>query len=55
MEDLITMIDNYKKYDSWLSTPEISEEMFENLENIMIDNNELDKFVNYSDLIYELN
>lgn len=55
MEDLITMIDNYKKYDSWLSTPEISKEMFENLENIMIDNNELDKFVNYSDLIYELN
>lgn len=54
MEDLIIMIDNYKKYDSWLTTPEISESSFENLEDIMIDNNELDKYVNYSDLVYEL-
>lgn len=55
IEDLTQMIENYKKYDSWLSTPQITEEMFENLENIMIDNNELDKYVNYHDLIYEFN
>lgn len=55
MEDLITMVDNYKKYDSWLSTPEITEETFENLEDIMIDNNELDAYVKYADLVYDLN
>lgn len=54
-EDLITMIDNYKKYDSWLTTPEISEESFINLENMIIDNNELDSYVPYNDLIYEVN
>lgn len=54
-DDLITMIDNYKKYDSWLTTPEISEESFINLENMIIDNNELDSYVPYKDLIYEIN
>lgn len=54
-EDLIVMLDNYKKADSWLSTPEISEDIFKNLENIMIDNNELDKYVDYKDLVYDIN
>lgn len=55
IEDLTTMIDNYKKYDSWLKTPEISEKSFKNLENIMIDSKELKNYVKYSDLIYEVN
>lgn len=54
-EDLITMIDNYKKYDSWLSTPSISEKSFENLEDMIIDNDLLDKYVNFKDLVYEIN
>lgn len=54
-EDLIMMIDNYKKYDSWMSTPNITEKSFENLEDMIIDNGLLDKYVNFKDLIYEVN
>lgn len=54
-EDLITMINNYKQYDSWLKTPEISEQSFKNLEDMIIDNNLLNKYVPYEDLIYEVN
>lgn len=53
--DLITMIKNYKNADSWFKTPEITEESFKNLEDIMIDNKELETYVNFKDLIYELN
>ncbi len=49
------MLDNYRKFDSWLTTPEITKSTFENLENIMIDSNELDKYVNFEDMIYEIN
>ena len=55
IEDLEIMIENYKKADSWFKTPEISEESFKNLQDIMIDNKELTSYVNYKDLIYELN
>lgn len=54
-EDLIKMLDNYKKADSWLKDTTINEKMFKNLEKIMIDNNELDKEVNYKDLVYDIN
>lgn len=54
-EDLTTMVDNYKKYDSWYKTPIIPNEDFENLEDIMIKNNELDEYVPFNDLVYELN
>lgn len=49
------MIDNYKKYDSWMSTPSISEKSFENLEDMIIDNGLLDKYVEFKDLVYEIN
>ncbi len=49
------MIDNYKNADSWFTTPEIPEESFKNLQDIMIDNKEITSYVNYKDLIYELN
>lgn len=51
INDLITIIERYKSNDSWLSTPFISKESFENLEDIMIKSNQLDKYVNYNDLI----
>lgn len=54
-EDLIEMIKNYKDYDSWLKNPKISEQSFKNLEDMIIDNNLLDKYVPYKDLIYEVN
>lgn len=53
-EDLIMMIDNYKKYDSWMSTPNITEKSFENLEDMIIDNGLLDEYVKFDDLIYEI-
>ncbi len=53
-EDLIMMVENYKKYDSWLTTPEITKTSFENLENMIIDNDLLDKYVPFEDLIYAI-
>lgn len=55
MDDLVKMVDNYKSYDSWLDTPKISEDIMINLENIMIDNKELDKYADFKELVYEFN
>ena len=52
--DIITIIDNYKKYDSWLSSPYISEESFNNLQDMLIDNDLIEEKVPYSDLIHNL-
>lgn len=54
LNDIITIIDNYKKYDSWLSTPYITEESFTNLQDMLIDNDLLEDYVPYSDLIHNL-
>jgi len=51
INDLITIIDRYKEADSWLSTPYISEDSFNNLVKIMIESGELDDSVSYEDLI----
>lgn len=51
LSDLTKIVENYKKYDSWLSTPFISEESFKNLENIMIENQLLKEYVPYNKLI----
>ena len=55
LEDLTIMIKNYKDYDSWYKEPIINKEDFENLEDIMINNKELDEYVPFSDLVYEIN
>lgn len=51
INDLTTIIKRYKEYDSWLSTPYISEDSFENLMDIMIESNQLEEYVSYKDLI----
>ena len=51
INDLITIIKRYKEYDSWLSTPYISEDSFKNLMDIMIESNQLEEYVPYEDLI----
>lgn len=51
INDLTTIVKRYKDADSWLSTPYISEESFENLEDIMIKDNQISKYVPYKDLI----
>ena len=51
LNDLEKIIDRYKKADSWLSNTLITEKMFNNLEDIMIDAKLLDKYVSFNDLI----
>ncbi len=51
LTDLTTIVDNYKKYDSWLTTPYISEEMYKNLENIMLDADLITEYAPYDKLI----
>ena len=55
INDLVSIIDRYKKYDSWLDNTFISKESFENLEDIMIKSKQLDKYVSYEDLIINFN
>ena len=54
MNDLIAIIDRYKKADVWLETPFVEEKLFINLENIMLDSNQIDKKVNYNDIFNNL-
>lgn len=49
--DLEAIIDNYKKADSWLENTNISEQLFKNLEDIMIESKQLDKYVPFGDLV----
>lgn len=51
IEDLTTIIERYKNADSWLDNTFITEEMFKNLEDMMIDSKLLKKYVPYKDLI----
>lgn len=51
---LTTIIDRYKKYDSWLDNPFITEESFKNLEYMMISSNILDDYVPYDKLVINL-
>lgn len=49
--ELASMIKRYKDYDCWLDSPYISEELFTNLEDFMIDFDLLDKKVPYSNIV----
>lgn len=51
LNDLTKLVERYKSSDSWLSTSFISEQLLKNLEEIMIDNDLLDDYVPYNDLI----
>ena len=51
LNDLTKIIARYRNNDAWLKGTYISEELLENLEDIMIDNDLLDKYVPYKDLI----
>lgn len=52
MEDIITIIDRYKSINAWKENTTITEEEFILLQDIMINSNELDGYVDYNDLIY---
>ena len=49
--DLETIIERYKSADSWLINSFISEKLFTNLEDMLIDNNLIDSYMSYQDLI----
>ncbi len=51
LNDLIKIVNRYKEADSWLDNTFITEKMFENLEDIMIDGGFISKYVPYQDLI----
>jgi len=51
LNDLILIIERYKEADSWLTTPHITEESFKNLQDIMIKDKQIKKYVPYKDLI----
>ena len=51
LNDLSVIIKRYKDYDCFLDSTYISEKSFENLEDIMINNDLLKSYVPYSDLI----
>ncbi len=55
LNNIETIIDNYKKYDSWLESPFITEKSFNNLLDLLIKNNLIKEKVSYKDLIYNLN
>lgn len=51
LSDLTTIVDNYKKYDSWFQNPIISETSFNNLQDILEDNKLIEKRVPFDKLI----
>jgi len=51
LNDLITIVERYKNADSWLDNPNIKEESFNNLQDIMIKDKQIKKYVPYKDLI----
>ena len=53
-EDLINTIEQYKKTNTWPQTTNFTEESFNHMQDIMINANQLDKKVNYSNLIYKV-
>ena len=53
LEDLEKVIDRYKDIEAWPKTTEFKEEAFNHMQDIMINANELDEKVPYSDLIYK--
>lgn len=51
VNDLALMIERYKDYDCWLDNPFVSEAIFNNLEEFLIDFNLLKEKVPYKDII----
>ncbi len=55
LNDVEIIVKRYKDADSWLNNTSISEESYKNLENIMIENDLLDDYVSFKDLVINLN
>ncbi len=55
LNDVELIVKRYRDADTWLSNTTIFEESYKNLENIMIDNNLLDEYVPFNELVMNLN
>ena len=53
-EELITVIERYKSIQAWPNDLTLTEESFTNLQDMLIDNDLLEDYVPYSDLIHNL-
>lgn len=51
LNDLVTIVERYKSNDSWLTTPYIEKELFNNLEDLLIYSKQIDNYVPYNELI----
>ncbi len=51
LNDLEIIVNRYKEADSWQISPYVSEESFKNLEEIMLDNDLIEDYVPYKDLV----
>lgn len=54
VNDLKTIVKRYKDYDSWLPNAYISEEIYRNLEDIMIDADLIKEYVPYQELVQNI-
>ena len=52
LNDLVTIIDRYKKGDAWRKSITINEDEWKHIQDIIISAGELDSYVSYDDLIY---
>lgn len=52
LNDLVIMVDNHKKIDSWYKDTIIPENDFMHMQDIINEAGLLDKYVNYNDLVY---
>ena len=55
LNDVIKIVKRYRDNDSWLDNTSISEDIYNNLEDIMIDNDLLDDYVDFNKLVINLN
>ena len=51
LKDLEKIIERYKEADSWLDNTVISEKLFTNLEDMLIDGNLIKEYVPFNDLV----
>ena len=55
LNDVIKIVKRYKDVDTWLDNTTITQDSYENLEDIMIDNDLLDNYVDFDKLVIDLN
>lgn len=55
LNDVIKIVKRYKDADSWLNNTTITKDSYENLEDIMIDNDLLNEYVDFNKLVIDLN